>query len=250
MGGGGGPGGLGVSMRLTPMVKRILVANVVIWLLFALLINFARLDWASALYSEQLALDPHAAVFRFKLWQIFTYSWLHDLNAPMHILANMLGLFFLGPALETRWGPRDFVIFYLATGVIAGVFTVLVGLAMPGLFGTRVVGASGSVMALLAAFSFAMPTATLLLFFVIPMQARWVIWLALGIDTIFFFSNPDAATVAWHTHLGGVIGAWLLVTGRWRPGRLLDRMRLARLKSRRRTLDVLPGGKSGRRHLN
>ncbi|MEZ4268264.1 MAG: rhomboid family intramembrane serine protease [Myxococcota bacterium] len=239
-----------MSMRMTPVVKRILIANIAIWLLFALLINFGHLGWARSLYDDQLALDPRAAVFELKLWQIFTYSWLHDLNAPMHILGNMLGLFFLGPALETRWGPRDFLIFYLATGVIAGIFTVMVGLAMPGLFGLRVVGASGSVMGLLAGFSFAMPTATLLLFFIIPMQARWVIWLALGIDTIFFFSNPDVATVAWHTHLGGVIGAWLLITGRWRPGRLLDRLRLARLKSRRRTLDVIHGGKSDRHHLN
>lgn len=246
MGGGFG----GVSMRLTPMVKRLMIANVSIWFVFALLVNFGRQEWAATLYRDQLALEPAAVAFQFKIWQLATYSWLHDLGAPMHILANMLGLFFLGPALETRWGPRDFLVFYLATGLIAGLFTVLVGLAMPGLFGTHVVGASGSIMALLAGFSFALPNATLLLFFIIPVQARWVIWLAVVVDTIFFFSNPDASSVAWHTHIGGVIGAWLLITGKWRPGRLIDSVRLARLQKRRRSLGVIEGGKSDRRHLN
>lgn len=235
---------------MTPMVKRLLIINVAVWVVFAVLVNFLHQPWAANLYAEHLALDPHDAIFSFELWQLLTYSWLHALSDPMHILANMLGLFFLGPALETRWGPRDFLIFYLATGLIAGVFTVIVGLALPGIFGARVVGASGAVLALLAAFSFTMPDATLLLFFVIPIQARWVIWIALGIDTVIFFSNPNAASIAWHTHVGGVLGAWLLVTGRWRPGRLLDRLRLARLAARRSKLDVIPGGKRDRRHLN
>ena len=98
-------------------------------------------------------------------------------------------------------------------------------------------------MAILAAFSLVMPEATLLLFFVLPIQARWILWIAVIIDTMAFVSGSP---VAWHTHMGGVLAAWLLITGNWRPRLALDRLRLKLMGRRRRRgpdLTVLPGGR-------
>ncbi|MGM0576267.1 MAG: rhomboid family intramembrane serine protease [Myxococcota bacterium] len=237
------------DLRPTPIVLRLLIANFAIWMLFSILVNFAGASWALSLYRD-LALQPTTAILDLHVWQIGTYMWLHDLSGGGHIIFNLLGLFFLGPPLERRWGPKAFLVFYLAAGLIAGLVTVLAGLLIPSWFDVPVVGASGSIMALLAAFSFTMPSATILLFFVIPVQARWIVWIAVGIDTVMFFSSPGGG-LAYHTHLGGVLGAWLLITGTWRPRLLKDRVRLLWLRARKRGLQrrkgfrVIDGGRGG-----
>ena len=233
-----------MDMKPTPMVLRIIVANVVIWLFFGILVNMAGQTWAADLYVNHLALTPDRVLGDFEPWQLLTYCWLHDLREPSHVLFNMLGLFFLGPTLERRWGGRPFLTFYLSCAAIAGIVTLVAGLVAPGLFGAPVVGASGATMAILAAFSLAMPEATLLLFFVLPVQAKWILWIAVIVDTMAFVSGSP---IAWHTHMGGVLAAWLLITGNWRPSLALDRLRLKLLgKGRRRRgpkFTVLPGGR-------
>ncbi|MDP6943217.1 MAG: hypothetical protein QF464_03625, partial [Myxococcota bacterium] len=79
------------------------------------------------------------------------------------------------------------------------IFSAVVGLVAPDLFGGRVLGVSGAVMAILAAFSIVMPNATILLFFVIPIQARWIIWMAVGIDAMMFLTSPQGSGLAFHT---------------------------------------------------
>ncbi|MEE2780543.1 MAG: rhomboid family intramembrane serine protease [Myxococcota bacterium] len=245
-----GPG-MAMDLRPTPMVLRLLIANIVIWLLFGVLVNLAGQQWVGEFFSEQLTLRPHDAILGLKVWQLLSYSWLHDLGAASHLILNMLFLFFVGPALEKRWGGRSFLTFYLWAGLIAGAVTCLAGLALPSLFSAGVVGASGAIMAVFAAFSLVMPEATVLLFFVIPIQAKWVIWIVVAIDTVVFVAAgaDGGSRVAWHTHMGGVLAAWLLVTGNWRPRLLWNRLLLRYLKGRRSTrkagpdLTVLPGGR-------
>ena len=180
-----------------------------------------------------------------RIWQVISYAALHDLNSPGHVVFNLLGLLFLAPPLERRWGQRGFLQFVAFSALIAGVFSLLCGLIAPSYFSARVFGFSGVVMAIVAAFSIVMPNATLLLFFVIPVKARWIVWLALGIDTMVFLSAPGESDIAFHTHLGGVLAAWLLITGNWRPSLLKDRLHLFTLKRKRRRpkLRIVKGGK-------
>ena len=241
------------------MVLRIMVANVVLWLLFGILVNMAGQTGAAELYGA-LMLAPQEALtmvgsmngveVSFWPWQLATYAWLHDLLSPSHVLFNMLGLFFLGPTLERRWGGRSFLSFYLWSSIIAGALSLVLAWLLPSVFGFPVVGASGATMAILAAFSFVMPEATLLLFFVLPMQAKWLLWIAIVMDTMAFVSG---SAIAWHTHMGGVLAAWLLITGNWRPRLALDRLRLKTMKRRRKPgpkLTVLPGGRGDDQMLN
>ena len=250
---------LRMDMKPTPMVLRIIVANVVLWLFFGIFVNMAELLGAADLYGA-LMLIPHdmqtkVGSFRgvevtFWPWQIATYAWLHDLLSPSHVLFNMLGLFFLGPTLERRWGGRSFLSFYIWSSIIAGAISLILAWLIPGVFGSPVVGASGATMAVLAAFSLVMPETTLLLFFVLPVQAKWILWIAVIVDTMMFVSGSP---IAWHTHMGGVLAAWLLITGNWRPRLALDRLRLKLLKARRKPgpkLTVIPGGRGDDQMLN
>ncbi|MEP2772731.1 MAG: rhomboid family intramembrane serine protease [Fulvivirga sp.] len=95
--------------RLTPVVKNLLIINVVVFLLQTLMggVNFTGILSLWKVGSDNFA--PY---------QFFTYMFAH--GGFGHILFNMLGLVFLGPLLEQFWGPKKFVTFYLVTGIGAG----------------------------------------------------------------------------------------------------------------------------------
>jgi len=97
--------------RLTPMVKNLLLITVAAYLIPAVL------GWKDV--NAFLGLW-HISSPNFRPYQFFTYMFAH--GGLMHLLFNMLGLVFLAPLLEQFWGPKKFLIFYLVTGIGAGVF--------------------------------------------------------------------------------------------------------------------------------
>lgn len=229
-GGRGGGGQLRLDLRPTPMVLKLMIVLGAIWLLTAFFTNFLANGALDHLVRTWLYVSPDAITERYAIWTPFTYLWFHA--SLSHVAFNLLALFFLGPLLERRWGARTFLRFFVLAGVIAGIFTVLVGLLIPSWFGAPVLGASGSILGLVAAFSILMPDTEFLLMFILPVKARWLLWIALGIDLAMFLgSDPSAQNIAVQTHVGGAIGGWLLITGNWRPTVALGRLRL-RLRKR------------------
>ena len=95
-------------MRLTPVVKNLLIINIVFFIVQSLLTGF----------TETVSLWKFGSQ-NFQPYQFVTYMFAH--GGFGHILFNMLGLVFLGPLLEQFWGPKRFLIFYLVTGIGAGV---------------------------------------------------------------------------------------------------------------------------------
>ena len=96
-------------MRLTPMVKNILLINVVIFLIQSFLnLPLEELGGLRVVFSDEFA--PY---------QFLTYMWLH--GSFGHILGNMFAVFIFGPLLEQVWGPKRFLTFYLICGIGAGV---------------------------------------------------------------------------------------------------------------------------------
>ena len=98
-------------MRMTPMVKNILIINIGIaiaqWLLNLPLNDYGGLR---VIFSEEFA--PY---------QFITYMWLHSTHGYWHILGNMFAVFIFGPLLEQVWGSKRFLTFYLICGIGAGV---------------------------------------------------------------------------------------------------------------------------------
>ena len=205
---------------LTPVVKRLLIALPVIWLVTSVLVNFAGVREV-ALGLKHLMLRPSDVIPGQpvpEVWQLFTYSWLHDLGGLMHILFNGLALFFFGPELERRWGGRAFFKFWMLTGLFAGVFSVLVGKLVPAWFDQPILGASGAIFGLLAAWSMLFPNREVLLLFFFPLKVKYLVWLSVGIDLVIFMANdPRANGIAFQTHIGGALTGWFLITGNWHP---------------------------------
>ena len=88
------------------------------------------------------------------IWQFVTYIFLHgDL---VHIILNMLGLFFLGRSVEQFYGRKEFLRFYLTTIVVAGLIWALATALACRLAGVPLqgaaVGASGAVVGVVILF--------------------------------------------------------------------------------------------------
>ena len=121
----------------------------------------------------------------------------------------MLGLWFAGGILERIFGFRRFVFFYLLCGIAGGLLQIAL---TPG--PSMVVGASGSVCGLVAAFSTMFPRmpVTALLFFVIPvrMRAMWLGIIVAGVS-LFLMLTGWFGDIGNAAHLGGAIAGFGLV---------------------------------------
>ncbi len=221
----------------------LIAINAFLWFAFAVLVNSVGSRDVADAY-QALWLDADKVLPGGYVWQLLTYSWLHDLGQITHVLFNAIALYFLGNPLCKRWGAKTFLKFYLLTGLIAGVFSVLVGVSVGWRFDTPIVGASGAIFGLVTAYALLFPNAQFLLFFVLPLRARYLLWLSLGIDLMLFLAAP-AYNVAIHTHVGGAIGGWLLITGNWHPKVFGPRLKGLFARRRNRTLRVVDGGRSG-----
>ena len=118
-----------------------------------------------------------------------------------HLLFNLLGLFFFGMAVERSLGSREFTLFYLLTGTLAGLFS-LAAFALGGALGTRLVGASGAVYAVLLAFAVINPRARIYIWGLVPVPAPLLV---AGYTVIELWSELFGAggAVAHLTHLAG-----------------------------------------------
>jgi membrane associated rhomboid family serine protease len=157
------------------------------------------------------------------LWQLLTFQFLH--GGLLHIICNLIVLYFFGRALEEHLGRKRFLRLYLASGVVGGLLQMLFAAMFPGAFGGAVVGASAGVFGLVAAFATLFPdrTLTLLLFFVIPvsMRARTLLWLSLALAVFGIVIPGDG--IAHAAHLGGIAAGWWYIQRyvlgrRWRGG--------------------------------
>jgi membrane associated rhomboid family serine protease len=177
--------------------------------------------------STLFALSAVAAVKSFFVWQVFTYMFLHA--GIMHLLFNMLTLWMFGMTLENDWGTRRFLKYYFLCGVAAGV-CVLVANVIVGDWGTPTIGASGAIFGVLVAFGVLYPNQTVLMGFLFPIKAKYMVMIYAAIELLLTFGpNTGVSTVA---HLGGMAFGYVYlkrrmpslhlpdVRGAWRQWRL------------------------------
>jgi membrane associated rhomboid family serine protease len=150
-----------------------------------------------------LELNPDLVVyFHFPLmvWQLFTYMFLH--GGIGHLLFNMLALWMFGLPLEQTWGTRRFLKYYFLCGIGAGICDVAVN-ELLGHHNTATIGASGGIYGLLLAFGVLFPDTTVLMSFLFPIKAKYMVMIygaialysALG-------TNSGVSNLA---HLGGML---------------------------------------------
>jgi membrane associated rhomboid family serine protease len=220
-------------------VNMIIAINVAVWLANFILAGDLFREFFSLKVSvnELLCLRSDLPSQLWRFWTLLSYGFLHDDRAPWHLLFNMLTLWFFGRPVEAITGRAEFVRFYLTAIVVAGLAWLISERLGGGGPASRLVGASGGVMAVLAAFIWYYPRQTVLIYGIIPVPA----W-ALGI--LYFLSDLQGAgtqsNVAHVAHLAGaafgILYAWrgwnldglTEAPARWWSGLKRQRLRIVR----------------------
>lgn len=202
--------------------------------------------------AQALALQP-ATLFRGHLWKLFTYTLFEP--SPFGLLITGLLLWMFASALEQAWGTRRFLTFYFATTALAGVGGALIGLVAPSVGAFANVGGVASLEALVAGFALSFPSSTILFAFVLPISARALIPISLGVTLLFVLMTGDVARFVVPLL---ALGAGVLLVDMRTPGQLWLRLRVwwieRRMRARRLHVvkgvpedDDLPSPRSGGR---
>ncbi len=183
--------------ELTPIVKLLMIANgsiFVITYLLAALADIYVVAW--------LGLRPFDVTRSLHIWQLGTYMFLH--GGFFHILFNMFALWMFGSDLEKSWGSEKFLFYYFLTGIGAGLCDVLVHPSATSV----TIGASGAVYGLLLAFGMTYPDRPILIYFVIPIKAKYFVMIIGGIAFLSAVGSSGSG-ISHIAHLGGMIFGYL-----------------------------------------
>jgi membrane associated rhomboid family serine protease len=197
----------GFMSSIPPVTRNLLIINGIVWLLCSLL----RQEWLIGI------LGLHSIQGGgFYVYQLVTYMFTHV--QIEHLFFNMLALFMFGRSLEYYWGAKRFLIYYLVTGIGAGLIQLLV-CYFQGVY-SLTIGASGSVFGLLLAFGMLFPNTPLFLMFIpVPIKAKYMV-IGYGVLEFFFgIANRAGDNVAHFAHLGGMLfGIFMILYWKKRGG--------------------------------
>jgi membrane associated rhomboid family serine protease len=214
---------------LTPVVKKILIAIAVVWVVLQIILEkFLKVN-----ISTFFILHPDLVIEKFRVWQLATYMFFHALT-PTHILFNGLMLWFFGSELEKHWGSRFFTIYFFVCGIGAalvycigvGIYAALSGNAVP--LEIPVMGASGALFGLLVAYGIVFSERIIYFMGLFPMKAKYFAMIAAALDLSSLVTTGISGTeVAYLCHLGGaVVGfAFLWSNTRWKLGKTKSRLK-------------------------
>jgi membrane associated rhomboid family serine protease len=228
-------------LDLPPVVKNIIMINVLM-----LLANYAASSVFSVDLNGLLGLYFPASE-QFKPLQIVTHMFMH--GGFMHIFFNMYALFIFGPILESVWGPKRFLIFYLVCGLGAALthetviffqYSHLIQNLSPEniqavvsegaaylnqgrvfadpdmqslqiLLNTPTVGASGAIFGVLLAFGVLFPNTQLMLLIPpMPIKAKWLVLGYGALELVLAVTQPGS-NIAHAAHLGGMLFGYMLI---------------------------------------
>jgi membrane associated rhomboid family serine protease len=183
--------------------------NVVLYLIGANVLLFA-LQYLFPRVSNYLALNP-VLVLHGWVWQFVTYMFAH--GGISHLLFNMLALFIFGTQVERQIGSREFLAYYLVTGILAGLFSFIV-YWLTGAYGVFLLGASGALFAVQLAYAVLFPDSVVYIWGILPLRAPVMV---LGFTALELFSSVFGmrSGVAHLTHLAGFAFGWIYFLARF-----------------------------------
>jgi len=188
---------------LSPAVRILLIVNVLVYIV-RVQVNKATGGAFDIIFG--LSEDLYRNGF---MWQVLSYMFLH--GSFIHMLFNMLVLYFIGVDTEREMGTLHFVFLYFTSGILGGLGWLL--LAPPG---GICIGASGAVFGILGAFAAMFPNRliTLLVFFIIPITMRaWVMVVVLATIEFTLMMTHVVSGIAHSAHLAGMLAGYVYAWG-------------------------------------
>jgi membrane associated rhomboid family serine protease len=189
----------------------------------------------AGLVTDLLILNPKD-VLNGEVWRLLTYAFLHDIRTWQHIVFNMLFLWWFGTDVETIYGTKEFLVYYLVSAFLGGLGYVALSIADHN--NIPCLGASGAVTAVMVLCACHFPRKMILLFFLIPIPIWIFVLFQVGRDAFAFLSHEETGTAV-TVHLAGAAFGFLYYKTQWRLTSLLPSIRSWRAQQRRPKLRVL-----------
>ncbi|RKY83992.1 rhomboid family intramembrane serine protease [candidate division KSB1 bacterium] len=195
---------IGFGSYLTPAVKKLILINVGVFIFQV---------FSTVNLNPVFGLVPKFIYTRFWIWQLFTYMFLH--GGFFHLFWNMFGLWMFGCEIERYWGSKEFLKYYIITGMGAGIFNFIF---TPTSY-IPIIGASGAIFGILTAFGLLFPDRLIFLYFLFPIKAKYFV-LFFGAITFFSAFSHTGDGIAHFAHLGGMVVGYLYLKSDWRLYRI------------------------------
>lgn len=197
--------------RPTPVVRRLLIALAAIHVVTFVL--FLASDATYATVTGPLELDGarwFANLPIVPLWELATYGLLHSPLDLMHLIGNLLVLYFFGTMLEEELGPRRFFLTYVASQLLGALVFLAAGWA--GMPSGPAIGASGACYGVMLATATLFPDRRVTLI-VVPLTLRWlaIIIVAVTVFAALLQLKQGTSGTAHLIHLGGLAYGYVAV---------------------------------------
>lgn len=223
-----------------------------IWIIFA-----AGINWGGASVAAFVALAGNTEqIAHGQFWRLLSAPLLHrpDSGAGVqHIAFALMGLYFLGTALEQAWGSPRLMRFLGITAVGSYLIQWLIALLLPALWEARIVpsiwyGTTPVIAALSIAFALSLKSQKILLFFVLPVGSRALVLATIGIGLLLLIA--DALGPSGHVApFAGMGLGWALGGATPSPARKLWlRFRMRRLDAEVRRASNTSRPRANRQH--
>ncbi len=188
------------------------------WLIVLCAVVFLG-QMVDARVTEWLQLTTADTLSKWQVWRLLSYAFCHNTKDVLHLLFNMLCLWFFGRTVQERLGNSEFVAFYLLAAVVAGLSYL--GLHAGFLHDhSTVTGASGATMAVMALFAMWYPRQQVLVFGLLPIEIRWLVAAYVVVDTLPVWAalRGERVTdgIAHAAHLGGMLFGFAYAIFEWR----------------------------------
>ena len=156
-------------------------------------------------YYSYLSLNVINVLQHSMYWQFISYMFVH--GSLSHLVFNMIGLLFFGLTLERAIGSKEFLLLYMVSGLVSGLFSFVV-YYITGSYSIFLMGASGAIYAVLLAYAVIFPRSQIYIWGVLPIPAPILIAIYAGIELASQFFSIRSG-VAHMTHLAGFACAWI-----------------------------------------
>ena len=222
---------------MPPIVKNLIIINVLMWIASIVLFNTQDIYLTGKLglfYFDSWFFEP---------WQLVTHMFMHANVTSgggivfFHILFNMFALWMFGSVLESVWGAKRFLVFYLVAGfgavllhqgvqalevynITGSITNSLAELnehtgsidKLQALYSVPAVGASGAIYGVLVGFAVLFPNTKLMMILLpIPIAAKYFVPVLIAIDLYLGVGRFEWDNTAHFAHLGGALFGFILI---------------------------------------
>jgi rhomboid family protein len=202
------------NLRKSDTLQKLIIINVVVFALFGLIhsvFGLMRSPFDIYDYTEKWLTVPSSLnSLLYRPWSVITYAFYHE--EILHILFNMLWLYWMGKILAEYLGNRKLLSTYILGGISGALLYILFFNIFP-LFSEAVhsssaLGASGSVLAITIAVATLLPDYTIFLLFLGPVKMKYIAAFTVLIDLLSISGSNAGGHIA---HLGGALFGFIYI---------------------------------------